>query len=128
MLFFSGLVAPLAFSVLDRESAGRFVSAAFPRYYLFGFCFGLLAFVGVIWRFVSGRESPWGSLVLLLLMLGISAFVLVVLLPQLQALRSALPGSSLAFARRHGFSVVLNLVTILAGFALLFVEGFRARP
>ena len=36
MAFFSIFVAPAAFSVLDRESAGRLVTTVFPRYYLFG--------------------------------------------------------------------------------------------
>jgi hypothetical protein len=127
IIFFSGFVAPLAFSVLDRESAGRFVSSAFPRYHLFGIVLGLLALVGVVGRFRGGRESPWGALVLVLVMLGISAFVLLVLIPQLDALRAAGARSSPAFARLHGFSVVLNLVTMLAGFTLLFIEAFRGR-
>lgn len=33
MAFFSIFVAPAAFTVLDRESAGRLVTTVFPRYY-----------------------------------------------------------------------------------------------
>jgi len=36
MGFFAFIVAPAAFSALDREAAGRFVSAVFPRYYAVG--------------------------------------------------------------------------------------------
>ncbi|MGH7316078.1 MAG: DUF4149 domain-containing protein, partial [Candidatus Rokuibacteriota bacterium] len=36
MAFFAGVVAPAAFAALDREAAGRFVSAVFPRYYAVG--------------------------------------------------------------------------------------------
>lgn len=128
MVFFSAFVAPTAFSVLDRESAGRLVSTVFPRYYLFGLVLGILALVGVIGRFFPGREPAWGPLVLLVLMLGMSAFALLVLLPQLHALRQATPGASVAFARLHRLSVALNLATMLAGLTLVFVEGLRARP
>lgn len=125
MIFFSAFVAPAAFSVLDRESAGRLVGAVFPRYYLFGMVLGSLALSGVVRRFLAGGPLPWGALVLLLMMLGMSGFSLLVLLPQLQASRPAIPGGSLTFARLHGLSVVLNLATILAGLTLLFIEGLR---
>ena len=44
MAFFSIFVAPAAFTVLDRESAGRLVTTVFPRYYLFGAVLGAQAF------------------------------------------------------------------------------------
>lgn len=126
MIFFSAFAAPLAFSVLDRESAGRLVSAVFPRYYLFGIALGILALVWVLGRSLPGREILWGPLVLLLLMLGMSVFALLVLLPRLEALRQGMPGGSLTFARVHFFSVALNLTTMLAGLTLVIVEGLRA--
>lgn len=127
MAFFSGFVAPTAFSVLDRESAGKLVRAVFPGYYLFGIALGTLALVGVVGRLLSGRESLWGPLVLILLMLGTSAFALFVLIPQLETVRQAMPGQSSAFARIHFFSVALNVVTMLAGLTLVFVEGLGFR-
>ena len=127
IIFFSGLVAPLAFSVLEREHAARFVNAAFPRYYLFGIVLGVLALAGVVGRFVTGRGAPWGTLVLLLLMLGISVFVLLVLMPRMDALRAAPSRSSPAFVRLHGFSVALNLVTMVAGVAVIVVEALKGR-
>ncbi len=128
IVFFSAFVAPAAFSVLDRESAGRLVSTVFPRYYVFGFVLGIIAFVGLVGRVVPSREVPWVPFVLLLLMLGMNAFALVVLLPQLQALRPVTPGASLAFARLHLLSVFLNVATMLVGLTLVFVDGLRVRP
>lgn len=128
IVFFSAFVAPTAFSVLGRESAGRLVSAVFPRYYLFGIVLGFLALVGVVARLLLGRGFAWESLVLLLLMLGMNAFALLVLLPKLQALRPAIPGASADFARLHLLSVALNLTTMLAGLTLVCVEGLRIRP
>lgn len=114
-----------ALSVLDRESAGRLVSTVFPRYYLFGITLGILALTGVVGRFLQGREIGWGPLVLVVLMLGMNVFIMLVLLPKLQALRQAMVGSSLAFARLHRLSVALNLATMLAGLTLVFVEGLE---
>lgn len=129
MVFFSAFVTPAAFSVLDRESAGRLVSTVFPRYYLFGLALGVIALAGIVGRaLLPGREVPWGPLALLLLMLGMNAFTLLLLLPQLQALRPAAPGGSLTFARLHLLSVILNVITMLAGFTLVFVDGLRVRP
>lgn len=128
MIFFSAFAAPLAFSVLDRESAGRLVTAVFPRFYLFGIALGILALIGMLGRSLPGRDIPWGPLVLLLLMLGMSLFALFVLLPKLQALRQGMPGTAMTFARVHLFSVALNLTTMLAGLTLVIVEALRARP
>ncbi|MBI4608052.1 MAG: DUF4149 domain-containing protein [Candidatus Rokubacteria bacterium] len=128
MVFFSAFVAPAAFSVLDRESAGRLVSMVFPRYYVFGIALGIVALAGVLGRWLSGGVRPWGPLVLLVLMLGMNAFTWLVLLPQLQALRSAAPGGALGFARLHLFSVALNLTTMLAGLTLVVVEALGTRP
>lgn len=131
MIFFSAFVAPAAFSVLDRESAGRLVNTVFPRYYLFGISLGILALIGVVGRFLQGREIGWGPLVLVVLMLGLmlgmNVFSMLVLLPKLHALRQAMAGSSPAFARLHRLSVALNLATMLAGLTLVYVEGLRAR-
>ncbi|MFQ5521910.1 MAG: DUF4149 domain-containing protein [Candidatus Methylomirabilia bacterium] len=131
MIFFSFLVAPTAFSVLDRASAGQLLNVLFPRYYLFGIGMGALALAGVVGRLVQsgGKEIPWGPLALLLLMLAMSGFSLLVLLPHLQALRQAMPGArpSGAFAQAHRLAVTLNLATILAGLALVAIDGLR-RP
>ena len=126
MGFFSAVVAPQAFSVLDRQSAGLLVGTVFPRYYLFGIALGSLALVGVVGRLLQGREIAWAPLVLLLLMLGMSIFTLFVLLPQLEALKQ--PGPPPAFAWLHRLSVALNLATMLAGLILVLVDGLRARP
>ncbi|MBI4588399.1 MAG: DUF4149 domain-containing protein [Candidatus Rokubacteria bacterium] len=139
MAFFSLFVAPQAFSVLDRESAGRLVTAVFPRYYFFGIVLGAVGLAGVAGQILGdgGRRAPWGTLSLLLLMLILTFYAMLVLLPQIetarQAMRSAgaLPGSAApearAFARLHLVSVVLNGVTLLAGLLLVGLEAARAQ-
>ena len=48
MGFFAFVVAPAAFTALDREAAGRFVGAVFPRYYVVGAVLGSCALVALI--------------------------------------------------------------------------------
>lgn len=139
MAFFSFFVAPAAFSVLDRESAGHLLTTLFPRYYVFGLVLGVLALAGLVGQLVARAavEGLWGSLALVLLMLILTSYALLVLLPQSEAARAAmraagaLPGSAapeaLAFARLHRWAVVLNGLTLLAGLALVLVEAVRFR-
>ena len=139
MAFFSIFVAPAAFNVLDRESAGRLVTTVFPRYYLFGAVLGMVGLVGVVGQFLrsDARQAPWGTPALLFLMLGLTLYALLLLEPQIQSTRLALrsaglaPGSggpeAQAFARLHRLSVILNGMTLLAGLALICVEAVRSR-
>ncbi|MBI2544953.1 MAG: DUF4149 domain-containing protein, partial [Candidatus Rokubacteria bacterium] len=53
MAFFSIFVAPAAFSVLDRESAGRLVTTVFPRYYAFGATLGVVALAAVVGQLLA---------------------------------------------------------------------------
>jgi len=139
MAFFSLFVAPAAFSVLDRESAGHLVTTVFPRYYVFGLVLGVLALAGLVGQLAARAavEGLGGSLALVLLMLILTSYALLVLLPQSEAARAAmraagaLPGSAapeaLAFARLHRLAVVLNGLTLLAGLAFVVVEAVRFR-
>jgi hypothetical protein len=111
-----------------------------PRYYLFGMIMGLLALGAVFGRVLinRGKEIQWGSLVLILLMLALTFYSLLVLLPQVESARLAMRSATapvgfatdaaLTFSRLHRLSVALNLLTMLAGLTLVFVEGLRARP
>lgn len=136
--FFSIFVAPAAFSVLDRESAGRLVTTVFPRYYLFGLILGLAALSGVVGRLLrKSAEAPWGILALVLLMLALTVYALAVLLPESEAARAAMRAAGVtaqsgapearAFARLHRAAVVLNGVTLLAGLAVVSLEAVRFR-
>jgi len=137
MAFFAGVVAPAAFSTLDREAAGRFVSAVFPRYYAVGAGLGGLALAGVGLRLALGPRRPWDGLPLLLVavMLATTLYAWLVVLPAAQAAREALrqsaavPGvvstEALAFARLHRLSGVLNGAVMLAGVLTLAAVGLR---
>src|SRR5262249_61838438 len=61
MGFFAFIAAPAAFGALDRDAAGRFVSAVFPRYYGVGLALGLVACFGLGVRWMGGawRGLDW---------------------------------------------------------------------
>ena len=137
MAFFAGIVAPAAFSTLDREAAGRFVSAVFPRYYAVGAALGALALAGLGLRFALGPRRPWDGLPLLLVavMLATTVYAWLVVLPPAHAAREALrqsvpvPGAvsteALAFARLHRLSGLLNGAAMVAGVLGLAAMGLR---
>lgn len=137
MGFFAGVVAPAAFTTLDREAAGRFVSAVFPRYYAVGTTLGTLALVGLAARPLLGRGRPgdWLPLLLAALMLVATLYAWLVVLPAAHAAREALrqaapvtgaaSAEAIAFARLHRLSGLLNGATMLAGVLFLVVLGVR---
>jgi hypothetical protein len=129
-------VAPAAFTTLDREAAGRFVAAVFPRYYAVGAGLGALALLALLTRLLrDGRAGGWLSLLLVAVMLASTLYAWRVVLPAAhaarEALRQAAPAAgavsteSLAFTRLHRLSSVLNGVSMLAGVLGLVAVGIR---
>jgi len=139
MTFFSFAAAPIAFSVLEREAAGRLVSAVFPIYYTVGGAAGGLALgVSLLMALGARRSRPLllGIAVLLLLAVALTVYAGTVLLPETQEARAqvrAAPadaGASLEFSRLHQRAVVLNLMVMLAvlaalGLAVLALPAWR---
>jgi uncharacterized membrane protein len=137
MGFFAAVVAPAAFATLDREAAGRFVGAVFPRYYAVGAGLGALALAALLARMAlgRGRAGDWIPLLLVAVMLGSTLYAWLVVLPAAHAAREALrqaapaPGAlsseGLAFARLHRLSSALNGVSMLAGILGLVAVGWR---
>lgn len=137
MAFFGAVIAPAAFTTLDREAAGRFVSAVFPRYYAVGAALGGLALLALLVRLLlrDDRSGGWVSLLLVSLMLASTLYAWLVVLPAAHASREALHQTgaatgavsteSLAFTRLHRLSSVLNGVSLLAGILGLVAVGLR---
>ena len=137
MAFFGTVIAPAAFTTLDREAAGRFVSAVFPRYYAVGAALGGLALLALLVRLLlrDDRSGGWVSLLLVALMLASTLYAWLVVLPAAHAAREALHQTgaaagavsteSLAFTRLHRLSSVLNGVSLLAGILGLVAVGLR---
>ncbi|HYB41467.1 MAG TPA: DUF4149 domain-containing protein [Candidatus Methylomirabilis sp.] len=137
MGFFGFFVAPAAFATLEREAAGRFVNAIFPRYYLVGAALGLLALASVLARgaLKGWRGRDWVAVGLVGVMLALTLYARIVVLPAAHAAREAMRGAetgagqaeSLRFARLHRVAGALNVAVMIAGVTFLTMEVTR-RP
>jgi len=137
MGFFAFVVAPAAFTALDREAAGRFVGAVFPRYYVVGAVLGSCALVALIAQRLraDGRSGDWLGGALVLAMLALTLYAWLAVLPAAQAAKQAMRLASsglgtveaLSFSRFHRLSTILNGAVILAGMAFVVLDVAR-RP
>jgi putative copper export protein len=131
IVFFSFVAAPSIFGALPREMAGRAVAVIFPRYYLLGGAGGGAALLTAILRGVArgrfGRALGLEAL-LLLAMLGLTAYAGLVVLPRAAAIRETLPRlegtegyaeAKTRFDALHARSVGLNGAVLLLGLAAI---------
>jgi hypothetical protein len=136
MAFFAFAVAPAAFGTLEREQAGRFVSAVFPRYYAWSAALGMIAIAACLARpaATGWRGRDWLPLGLAVSMLCLTLYAWLVILPAAHSAREAArqPGAGASaetarFARLHRVSSLLNGLVMIAGAMLLVTEVVR-RP
>ena len=134
MACFAFLVAPAAFGTLDRESAGRLVSAVFPRYYLAGAVLGGLALVALLggWLRDGARAVDGVGAGLVVAMVALTLYAWLVVLPAAHVAREAMRGpggaaqaQAAGFARLHRLSTILNGAVMLAGAAFVVLEAAR---
>jgi hypothetical protein len=116
MVLYSFGFAPMVFSAMPPERAGRFIRAAFPWYYLF-----VTATAGIGGAILLPSNSRSGVLALGIAVVAIYARQ--VLMPQINAARDGQllgsPEAKRRFGRLHGISVLLNLIQlIVAGYVL----------
>src|SRR5215472_8887040 len=128
MGFFAFIVAPAAFGALERDAAGRFVSAVFPRYYGIGLALGLVAAFGLGVRWMAGpwRGLDWTVAGLVLLMLALTLYAGAVVLPAARAAGGD-PAAAMGFARLHRLSSILNVIVMLSGILVVVIETVRRR-
>ncbi len=110
MLYSFGF-APMVFSIMPADDAGRFIPAAFPWYYLFVIATaGLGGAILLLWNSWSG--------VLTIVIAVAAIYARQVLMPQINAARDEQlrgnPDAKRRFGRLHGISVALNFVQLIA--------------
>jgi hypothetical protein len=128
MAFFAFEVAPVVFRVIDRAIAGQAVAAVLPRYYRWGLALSAIALVASAVQVISGKEGRLRPLLgtgLCALMVTMLVWASAVLAPRAEAARRS--GDDAGFARAHRVSVQINLVTLGAGAAFLFLDGLSRR-
>jgi hypothetical protein len=108
MVFFSFVVAPLVFAKLPRETAGTFMRAAFPVYYLV-----LAGVTAIAAALATTRPAALALWLAALLFLGLRFW----LVPALDRVRGK---DEAAFKHLHRLSVIVNALQmiLLAGAAL----------
>jgi hypothetical protein len=116
MGFFAAVLAPLIFSALPAESAGRFVRRVFPAYYLW--VIGAAA-VGALALLPLRPPDAVG----LGLVAASAAWLRQRLMPRINALPDAAQAGDTAakagFARAHQLSVLVNLAQMLVALVVL---------
>ena len=113
MLFFSGLMAPMIFTQLPADVAGRFIRRVFPWYYLVIGCVSLIAFLCM--SAVTGPIA-WETFALLIVVIGF-VYARQWLMPRINRARDAATAGDQSahhrFDRLHRSSVMINGVQLL---------------
>ena len=112
MIFFSFIVAPVIFKVLDAVNAGKFVRKIFPFYYMINLI--ILSLVVILFIYNSQINTDF-YLVLFLALLF--AFLLFILMPMINKFKDNHEDKKFDFS--HKLSVVLNFVQMVGLIYLL---------
>ena len=112
MIFFSFIVAPIIFKVLDAVNAGKFVRKIFPFYYMINLI--ILSLVVILFIYNSQINIDF-YLVLILALLF--AFLLFILMPMINKFKDNNEDKKFDFS--HKFSVILNFVQMIGLIYLL---------
>jgi hypothetical protein len=122
ILFFSGVVAPVALRRLPSETSGTFLRALFPWYYFTQVLLAALAAFGFAWHHpIEAGLAAFGLVVVL--------FAWVWLRPRVSAAKEAAKAGSEAAEKRfrqlHALGMLLNLLVFAVACALLirFQDG-----
>ncbi len=110
MTLYSFGFAPLVFSALPADVAGKLLRQAFPHYYLFVLATAALAGLA-LWP----RDTLSSGLMVATALIAIVARQ--ILMPAINSARDA--GAKRRFNGLHGLSVALNLVQLAAVIAVL---------
>jgi hypothetical protein len=116
IIFFSAIIAPTVFKVLDEKSAGLFLRAFFPKYYIFGLIMGLLSLV-----LIFLLSIPTNTMLLALLIVMIALTVTSkLMIPVINAARDMGEAGVRRFKKLHTISVMLNVLTLIVGLIFIF--------
>ena len=106
MIFFSFVLAPMIFKILDAENAGKFVRKIFPYYYFVNFIF--LTIATVIFFFISSLGINFYITLALALSFIFAQFLLMPLINKLKD-----NNQEKKFKYAHGLSVIINFVQMI---------------
>ena len=106
MIFFSFILAPMIFKILDPENAGKFVRKIFPYYYFVNLVF--LSIVVLLFLLNSKINFKFYIIVSLIISFIFAQFIL---MPFINKLRDN--NEENKFKYGHGFSVAINFLQMI---------------
>tara|TARA_X000001036_G_C19943083_1_gene506734 strand:+ start:66 stop:455 length:390 start_codon:yes stop_codon:yes gene_type:complete len=112
MIFFSFIVAPVIFKVLDAVNAGKFVRKIFPFYYMINLV--ILSLVVILFIYKSQINIDFYFVLFLALLF---AFLLFILMPMINKFKDNNEDKKFDFS--HKLSVILNFVQMVGLIYLL---------
>ena len=106
MIFFSFVVAPITFKLLDEENSRKFIRGIFPFYYLLNLT---LSFVASVSFFLDQNLSiDFSLMVSVSVLFAISNFIL---MPMINKFRDN--NEDKKFKILHFFSVIINFIQLI---------------
>ncbi len=112
MIFFSFVLAPMIFKILDAENAGKFVRKIFPYYYFVNLIF--LSIAAILFFLVNSLSKDLYIILLLALSFVFAQFILMPLINKLKD-----NNQEKKFKYAHGLSVLINFLQMIGLIYLL---------
>ena len=116
IVFFSAIIAPTVFKTLDEKSAGVFLRAFFPKYYLFAIVIGLAALALIMIFNIEMSNILYIAIVSMTILSIISRFMI----PMINNARDMWEKGKQKFNRLHALSVSLNVITLVIGLFFIY--------
>jgi len=116
IIFFSAIIAPTVFKTLDEKSAGVFLRAFFPKYYLFAIVIGLAALALIMIFDIKISNILYIAIVSMTILSIISRFMI----PMINNARDMGEKGKEKFNRLHMLSVSLNVITLVIGLFFIY--------
>ena len=113
MLFFSFVIAPVIFKVLDANNAGKFVRKIFPHYYLINLL--ILSLTLLLLLYISSVNLDFYIILFITILFAFSLFILMPLINKLKDNKE-----ERKFKYSHTFSVIINFIQIIGLIYLVF--------
>ena len=113
MLFFSCVIAPVIFKVLDANNASKFVRKIFPLYYLINLV--ILSFALLLLLYISSVNLDFYIILFITILFAFSLFILMPLINKLKDNKE-----ERKFKYSHTFSVIINFIQIIGLIYLVF--------
>ena len=114
MFFFSFVIAPVIFKVLDANNAGKFVRKIFPYYYLINLI--ILSIAVLLLLYISSVNLHFYITLIITILFVFSLFILMPLINKLKDSKE-----EKKFKYSHALSVIINFIQIIGLIYLVFL-------